>query len=126
MNSLNIDFNKRLALFSLLVYALYWGAKQMYPSFFENAYGGNLLVFFALSSSIGFFVLEKAINKNPKEFVLFYLAVFTIKFLAILIIIVAYFKAFKGLNIGFASTLLTTFLVFTAFELPFFLKLFKK
>ena len=126
MNSRTLEYNKRLLLLSLLLYCLYFPLKNKFPLFFANSFTELLLMFYMLTSSLSFFVLENAMKKSPKEFVLYYLSVLTAKFLSILTLVIIYFKIHKKLNAGFATTLLTAFLVYTVFELTFHLKMFKK
>jgi hypothetical protein len=126
MNSRNLDYNKNVLLISLSLYCIYIPLKTRFPLFFLDAHADLQLLFFAFSSSISFFILENALKKSPKEFVLYYLSVLTAKFLSLLTIVIIYFKIYKKLNGGFATTLLTAFFVFTVFELIFYLKMFKK
>ncbi len=126
MNSRNLDYNKNVLLISLSLYCIYIPLKTRFPLFFLDAHADLQLLFFAFSSSISFFILENALKKSPKEFVLYYLSVLTAKFLSLLTIVIIYFKIYKKLNAGFATTLLTAFFVYTVLELIFYLKMFKK
>ena len=126
MNSANIHFNIRLLLLTAVLGIAYYFLENIYSSFLENAFGNGLLIYFFVISSLSFFLLERFSRANPKEFVLAYLAALTVKFLTLLTLIIVYFKVHEKLTMGFSSVLLSLFLIYTVFELLFYLKWLKK
>ena len=121
-----IRFLKNISLFSLCVFFLLKAYNHYASHAYTSSAGIFVLMYFVLITIIGYYILAKAFKKPAKEFVFYYLATLTLKFLAALAAILAYVLLYKKLSTGFAIVFLAVFLFFTIFELVFFLRWFKK
>jgi hypothetical protein len=119
-------FLKIVLLFVIPVYLLLYVYNQYAPLAFKTNAGELLLAYFTATTILSYYILSKAGSKNPQDFVMYYLAKLTVKFLSALGILLIYIVLYKKLTYGFSFVFLFLFLLFTIFELTFFLKWFKK
>lgn len=120
----------RFFLFTILFGVFLYPVVSIYnvyaPPLYQSSYWQLLLFYFIVITLLGYYLLLRAIDKHPKEFVLYYLGILTVKFLSALTIIIFYVIKFNKLNYGFSINFLILFFLFTIFEMIFLLRLFKK
>ncbi|HPG32802.1 MAG TPA: hypothetical protein PLM34_03055 [Lentimicrobium sp.] len=121
--------NQKLRLFSkqLLIMATITGmaiiaAMLVIPPSFISPALPYLLVFFTAATLISFYFLQKKIESTPSGFVTAFMANSIIRLLGYLIVIVVYAFTNKPDAVNFIISFFILYIIFTAFEVTFFLR----
>ncbi|MCB9016435.1 MAG: hypothetical protein H6541_11610 [Lentimicrobiaceae bacterium] len=121
--------NQKLRLFSkqLLIMATITGmaiiaAMLVIPPSFISPALPYLLVFFTAATLISFYFLQKKIESTPSGFVTAFMANSIIRLLGYLIVIVVYAFTNKPDAVNFIISFFILYVIFTAFEVTFFLR----
>jgi len=120
------SFYIKLSIFSIFTVGLLflWNA---YASLrFQSNLMGVLWVFFVLSTAYIHYILVKVSDKNPKNFVGYFMGITAIKLFGYLIIITAYALIKKEAALGFTLWFLVLYLLYSGFEVVMLMKHFKR
>jgi len=109
-------FFKKLLLFSLVLYAVYFFLKPYIPPGIGFDYMHYLFLFFILLMTLFNYFLFGFRENESKNIVMRYLAATTIKFLICITIIVVFIFSARSIAVAFTAHFLILYLLYTAFE----------
>jgi hypothetical protein len=120
------SFYLKLSIFSIFTLGLLFLWNAYATSRFQSNLMGALWVFFVLSTAFIHYVLVKVFDKNPRNFVGYFMGITAIKLFGYLIIITIYALIKKEAALGFTLWFLVLYLLYSGFEVIMLMKHFKK
>lgn len=126
MSSSLKPFFVKLSLFSILTL----GVLLLWQQFASTRFQTDLLwftwLFFIVSTALIHIILVKAAERNPKDFIMYFMAITGLKFVAYLIIIIIYGFLKRETVLGFSLCFLIMYFFYSVFEVATLIKHFKK
>jgi hypothetical protein len=115
-------FTKQLLILSTLTGLLIVGVILLIPPDFVSPALPFLLVFFTAATLLSFYFLQKKLDASPSRFVTAFMANTMIRLILYLAIIVIYALFNRPDSINFILSFFILYLIFSAFEVSFFLR----
>ena len=122
MNQRLSVFTKQLLILATLTGLFITGAIFLIPPDYISPTLPFLLVFFTASTLLSFYFLEKKLKASASRFVTAFMANSMIRLMLYLAVIVVYALANRPDSVNFIISFFILYVVFTAFEVSFFLR----
>jgi len=122
MNQRLSIFTKQLLILATLTGLFITGAIFLIPPDYISPTLPFLLVFFTASTLLSFYFLEKKLIASASRFVTAFMANSMIRLMLYLAVIVVYALANRPDSVNFIISFFILYVVFTAFEVSFFLR----
>ena len=120
------SFYLKLFIFSIFTLGLFFIWNAYASSRFQSDLMGVLWAFFVISTAFIHYILVKISDKNPKNFVGYFMGITAVKLFGYLIIITIYALIKKEAALGFTLWFLLLYLLYSGFEVVMLMKHFKK
>ena len=115
-------FTKQLLILATITGLVFIALFLLIPPTYISPALPYLLVFFTAATLISFYFIQKKIEASPSGFVTAFMANSIIRLLLYLVIIVVYAFTHKYDAVNFIISFFILYLIFTTFEVYFFLK----
>jgi hypothetical protein len=115
-------FTKQLLILATITGLVFIAVAMFLPSEFVSPTLPYLLVFFVAATLISFYFIQKKLDSSPSGFVTAFMANSIIRLLLYLVVIVVYALTYRYDAVNFIISFFILYVIFTSFEVAFFLR----